>query len=79
MRAASQSVGLSTSHYERPGGGHDVGSAQRRAHGERSRIAETGGTAQVFARPRLKAYLVSGRRVAFNNDGIFRRYPELDA
>ena len=33
----------------------------------------------VFARPRLKAYLASGRRVAFNNDGIFRRYPELDA
>ena len=34
---------------------------------------------EVFARPRLKAYLASGRRVAFNNDGIFRRYPELDA
>ena len=32
----------------------------------------------VFDRPRLKAYLASGRRVAFNNDGIFRRYPELD-
>ena len=32
----------------------------------------------VFAQPRLKAYLASGRRVAFNNDGIFRRYPELD-
>ena len=34
---------------------------------------------EVFARPRLQAYLASGRRVAFNNDGIFRRYPELDA
>lgn len=33
----------------------------------------------VFDRPRLKAYLASGRRVAFNNDGIFRCYPELDA
>ena len=33
----------------------------------------------VFARPRLIAYLASGRRVAFNNDGIFRRYPELDS
>lgn len=33
---------------------------------------------EVFDRPRLKAYLASGRRVAFNNDGIFRRYPELD-
>ncbi len=32
----------------------------------------------VFARPRLVAYLASGRRVEFNNDGIFRRYPELD-
>ena len=34
---------------------------------------------EVFDRPRLKAYLTSGRRVAFNNDGIFRCYPELDA
>ena len=33
----------------------------------------------VFARPRLKRYLASGRRVAFNDQGIFRRYPELDA
>ena len=33
---------------------------------------------EVFDRPRLKAYLASGRRVAFNNDGIFRCYPELD-
>lgn len=32
----------------------------------------------VFARPRIKRYLASGRRLAFNNDGIFRRYPELD-
>jgi glutathione S-transferase len=32
----------------------------------------------VFARPRIKAYVASGRRVAFNNDGIFRHYPELD-
>ncbi len=27
---------------------------------------------------RLAAYLVSERRIAFNEDGIFRRYPELD-
>ncbi len=33
---------------------------------------------EVFARPRLKRYLASGRRVAFNNDCIFRHYPELD-
>ncbi len=33
----------------------------------------------VFARPRIKRYVASGRRLDFNNDGIFRRYPELDA
>jgi glutathione S-transferase len=33
---------------------------------------------QVFSRPRIARYVASGRRVAFNNDGIFRRYPELD-
>jgi len=27
---------------------------------------------------RLAAYLGSERRIAFNEDGIFRRYPELD-
>jgi glutathione S-transferase len=32
----------------------------------------------VFTRPRIKRYVASGRRLAFNNDGIFRRYPELD-
>ena len=34
---------------------------------------------EVFARSRIKRYAASGRRLAFNNDGIFRRYPELDA
>jgi glutathione S-transferase len=33
----------------------------------------------VRARPRLAAYLASERRLPFNQDGIFRRYPELDA
>jgi glutathione S-transferase len=33
---------------------------------------------EVFARPRIKRYLASERRLAFNNDDIFRRYPELD-
>jgi len=33
---------------------------------------------RVRARPRIAAYLASGRRVPFNEDGIFRRYPELD-
>jgi glutathione S-transferase len=33
---------------------------------------------RVAARPRLAAYLSSERRIPFNQDGIFRRYPELD-
>ena len=33
----------------------------------------------VFARPRIKRYVASERRLAFNNDDIFRRYRELDA
>jgi glutathione S-transferase len=33
---------------------------------------------RVAARPNIKAYLASERRLAFNEDGIFRRYPELD-
>jgi glutathione S-transferase len=32
----------------------------------------------VAERPRLKTYLASPRRIAFNEMGIFRRYPELD-
>jgi glutathione S-transferase len=32
----------------------------------------------VFARPRIARYLASGRRVAFNNEDLFRHYPELD-
>jgi glutathione S-transferase len=28
--------------------------------------------------PRVAAYLASPRRVAFNTEGIFRCYPELD-
>lgn len=33
---------------------------------------------RVRQRPRLAAYLGSTRRLAFNESGIFRRYPELD-
>jgi glutathione S-transferase len=33
---------------------------------------------RVVARPNVKAYLASPRRIAFNESGIFRRYPELD-
>lgn len=34
---------------------------------------------QVAELPGIKAYLRSDRRLAFNTDGIFRAYPELDA
>jgi len=34
---------------------------------------------KVAARPRLARYLASDRRLPFNETGIFRRYPELDA
>lgn len=34
--------------------------------------------ALVRERPRIAAYLDSGRRISFNEDGIFRHYPELD-
>jgi glutathione S-transferase len=32
----------------------------------------------VAARPRVAAYLASDRRIPFNEQGIFRHYPELD-
>jgi glutathione S-transferase len=34
---------------------------------------------RVRSRPRIAAYLGSERRMGFNQEGIFRRYPELDA
>jgi glutathione S-transferase len=34
---------------------------------------------RVAERPRISAYLTSGRRVPFNRQGIFRHYPELDS
>lgn len=34
--------------------------------------------AEVKARPRIAAYLASPRRLSFNQQGIFRHYPELD-
>jgi glutathione S-transferase len=33
---------------------------------------------RVAERPRIAAYLTSDRRIAFNQNGIFRHYPELD-
>jgi glutathione S-transferase len=44
--------------------------AHRRLYGLHARIQE---------RPRIAAYLASPRRIAFNEDGIFRHYPELDS
>jgi len=34
--------------------------------------------AQIQERPRIAAYLKSPRRIPFNEDGIFRHYPELE-
>jgi len=34
---------------------------------------------KVAVRPRIAAYLASDRRIPFNEMGIFRHYPELDA
>ena len=34
---------------------------------------------RVAARPNIRAYLASERRIPFNEDGIFRHYKELDA
>jgi glutathione S-transferase len=33
---------------------------------------------RIASRPRVDAYLKSARRIAFNEHGIFRHYPELD-
>ena len=35
--------------------------------------------ARIQQRPRIAAYLASPRRIPFNEDGIFRHYPELDS
>jgi glutathione S-transferase len=32
----------------------------------------------VFSRPRIERYARSGRRLEFNNDDLYRHYPELD-
>lgn len=34
---------------------------------------------RVAKRPNIARYLASPRRLAFNEDGIFRHYPELDS
>lgn len=35
--------------------------------------------AEIQERPRIAAYLASPRRIPFNEDGIFRHYPELES
>lgn len=50
--------------------------ATRRALKDAPRVASL--HASVARRPRIKAYLASPRRIPFNEEGIFRRYLELD-
>jgi glutathione S-transferase len=50
--------------------------AMRRAARKYRRVFALHG--RVQERPRIAAYLASPRRVPFNNEGIFRHYPELD-
>jgi glutathione S-transferase len=33
---------------------------------------------RIAERPNIAAYLASPRRIPFNEDGVFRHYPELD-
>ncbi|WOJ90966.1 glutathione S-transferase [Methylocapsa polymorpha] len=48
----------------------------KRTLGEAPRVAAL--HKAVAQRPRIRAYLDSDRRLAFNEEGIFRHYPELD-
>jgi glutathione S-transferase len=48
----------------------------RRTLGEVPRLAAL--RQAIAQRPRIRAYLNSDRRIAFNEHGIFRHYPELD-
>lgn len=50
--------------------------AMRRLRRQRPHLCALAG--RVAERPRIAAYLASPRRLAFNEDGIFRHYPELD-
>ncbi|MET0411663.1 MAG: glutathione S-transferase [Polyangiaceae bacterium] len=49
---------------------HKLQAAYPRLHALRARVAQP---------PRLAAYLASKRRIPFNENGIFRHYPALDA
>jgi glutathione S-transferase len=50
--------------------------ATRRALRNRPRLCSLHDA--VFDRPRIARYVASGRRLAFNNEDLFRHYPELD-
>lgn len=50
--------------------------AMRSVEGEVPRLVALHDT--VAAHPRIAAYLASKRRIPFNQQGIFRHYPELD-
>lgn len=50
--------------------------AMRRQRRQLPHLLELG--ERVAARPHIADYLASPRRLAFNEDGIFRHYPELD-
>ena len=51
--------------------------ATRRALAARPRLARL--REAVFERPRIRRYVASARRIPFNNDDLFRRYPGLGA
>ena len=50
--------------------------AMRRAENKRPRVIAL--RDRVASRPRVATYLASERRIPFNENGIFRHYPELD-
>jgi glutathione S-transferase len=50
--------------------------ATERALGKTPKLAALAG--RVRALPNIAAYLASPRRIPFNEDGVFRHYPELD-
>ena len=52
-------------------------SAMARLERDHPRVVEV--RDRVADRPRIAKYLASERRIPFNEDGIFRRYPELDS
>ena len=56
--------------------GYAFPAASRRALRSRPRLCALHDA--VFGRPRIQRYVESGRRLAFNNEDLFRRYPELD-